>query len=57
MEQVGFGENTTQFYNNRILYPTVTFGKLSVKVWGCISSKGVGELRDVMMDGWITYTF
>jgi len=25
--------------------PTEKFGKLSVMVWGCISSKGVGELK------------
>ncbi|KAH8372825.1 hypothetical protein KR009_005679, partial [Drosophila setifemur] len=27
------------------IIPTVKFGKLSVMVSGCISSKGVGELR------------
>lgn len=37
-------------YKNII--PTVKFGKLSVTVWGCISSKGVGILRfiDETMD-------
>lgn len=34
----------TALQNNNII-PTVKFGKLSVTVWGCISSKGVGEIR------------
>lgn len=36
----------------RNIIPTVKFGKLSVMVWGCISSRGVGELAfiDTTMD-------
>ena len=30
---------------NKNLIPTVKFGKLSVMVWDCISSKGVGIIR------------
>ena len=30
---------------NKNLIRTVKFGKLSVMVWGCISSKGVGAIR------------
>lgn len=37
-------ENAIQLYKKRILYPAAKFGKLSVKVWGCASSKVVGEL-------------
>ena len=30
---------------NKILIPTVKFGKLSVMVWGCKSRKEVGVIR------------
>ena len=30
---------------NKNLVPAVKFEKLSVMVWGCISSKGVGVIR------------
>ena len=30
---------------NKYLIPTVMFGKLSVIVWDCLSSKGVGVIR------------
>ena len=41
----------TALENNNLI-PTVEFGKLSVMVWDCISSKGVGVIRilDEIMD-------
>ena len=32
---------------NKNLIPTVNFGKLSVMIWSCISSKGVGVIRSL----------
>ena len=34
----------TALENNKLI-PAVTFGKLSIMVWGCISSKGVCVIR------------
>ena len=38
-----------QALENKNLIPTIKFGKLSVMVWGCILSHGVGDL--VFIDG------
>ncbi|GFW18300.1 transposable element Tcb1 transposase [Trichonephila clavipes] len=48
-----FGESRTPLWIQKNLRPTVKHGGVSVMVWGCMASNGVGSL--VFIDGIMNY--